>query len=513
MDPNVNNGAAGAGGQPAAPPVQPVPATQPTVVDTSNGKGDGLDRCPSCGSTNVALDSKSGKLKCQMCRTVFDPIAAEKTDARQIRGEMVGSGATAIIPDVKDILTFKCSSCGAEIVVDTNEAMSARCHWCRHSLSVNEQIPNGAVPDMVLPFNMEKATAQSKIEEFVKKRQFFAHPVFRKEFTTENIMGVYLPYMVVSANGHSKLAGQGEHLVRQYTRGSGNNRTTYYDADMYEVMREFDIVIEDLTVESSADKLNQDTKTNTNNILNSIMPFDTENCVRWDANYLKGYASEKRDTNTEDLKPTVALQAKDIARFKANDSLTFYDRGVNWRSEGLDIAGLSWRAAYLPVWVYSYYQQDKKLLHYCAVNARTGETMGSVPVNKGRLFMFAAIIEVIGAVTGITWLMNVRGDGAGLGLLGFTPGFIFYGMMWMKYRNTTARHYHEKETKATIENLQQADNFVEHRTKLRNSRIAGANNTAVAGSHNSSVGGEAGAIKVAKGMAKFSGVGKLILKD
>ncbi len=32
------------------------------------------------------------------------------------------------------------------------------------------------------------------------------------------------------------------------------------------------------------------------------MPFDTENCVRYNANYLKGYTSEKRDTNIEDLR-------------------------------------------------------------------------------------------------------------------------------------------------------------------------------------------------------------------
>ena len=31
------------------------------------------------------------------------------------------------------------------------------------------------------------------------------------------------------------------------------------------------------------------------------MPFDIENCVRYDSNYLKGYTSERRDTNIEQL--------------------------------------------------------------------------------------------------------------------------------------------------------------------------------------------------------------------
>ena len=58
------------------------------------------------------------------------------------------------------------------------------------------------------------------------------------------------------------------------------------------------------------------------------MPFDTENYVKWDSNYIKGYTSEKRDTNVEQLKPLVEKQAKDIAKFAANDTLQQYDRGV-----------------------------------------------------------------------------------------------------------------------------------------------------------------------------------------
>jgi ribosomal protein S27E len=530
MEPNVSPAAPAppapvAGGGGAVPPVvpapeaapqqQPVVQPQPTVVNTNPGAKNDLNRCPSCGSTNISFDTASGKLKCDMCRALFDEVTVGSDDVRQLQGEVVGSGATAIIPDVKDIMTFKCSSCGAEIVIDTSEATSARCHWCRHSLSVNEQIPNGAVPDMVLPFKIEKGAAQYNIDIFVKKRKFFAHPTFWKEFTTENVMGVYLPYMVVDVNGHSKLVGQGEHLVRSYMRGTGNNRRTYYDADLYNVSREFNILIDDLTIESSADKLNQDAKANTNNIINSIMPFDTENCVRWDANYLKGFASEKRDTNTEDLKDAVVLQAKDVARHRANESLAFYDRGVAWNNEGLTVNGLSWKAAYLPVWIYSYYQTDKKLLHYCAVNARTGETMGSVPINKPKLFAVAAVIEVIGAILGTWWLIgwlqiSVDNEIAFLGLLGYTPGFIFYWVMMKKYRNMCARHKHEKDTRATMENLQQSDDFVEHRKKLTNPRIQGANNETVSGSMNKNATGGIG--KFASGLIDKTAAGAFVPK-
>jgi hypothetical protein len=37
-----------------------------------------------------------------------------------------------------------------------------------------------------------------------------------------------------------------------------------------------------------------------------------------------------------------------------------------------------------------------------AVNACTGETMGSVPINKGKLVGVSAVIEVLGIVVGVT---------------------------------------------------------------------------------------------------------------
>jgi hypothetical protein len=298
-------------------------------------------------------------------------------------------------------------------------------------------------------------------------------------------MGVYLPYMVVDINAHANLAGQGEIETRRYTRGSGKDKETLYDADLYDVEREFDIVVDGLTVESSADKLNTKAKDKTNNIINSIMPFDTENSAKWNANYLKGYTSEKRDTNIDQLKPLVQAQAKDISRHQANDTLKQYNRGVAWAREDLNVKGEQWKAAYLPVWLYSYHQKNKNLLHYVAVNARTKETMGSVPINQMKLFGISALVEVIGFILWLVtapFLSSSDSDEGGWGWLFMTMGFIFYGVMYARYRNRGARHHHEKETKATIDNLRKKDSFVTKRTGLKNARMEGANNNSVAGS-------------------------------
>src|SRR5690606_11402480 len=170
------------------------------------------------------------------------------------------------------------------------------------------------------------------------KRKFYAHPRFRAELNPENVMCLYLPYMVVDVNAHARFDGHGEHDTRSYTVKVRDSTARPYDADLYKVAREFDLHVNVLTVESSSERLSR-TSAATNNIINSIMPFDVENSVAYDSNYLAGFTSERRDTNLEELSPIVLAQTQDIARHQAIPTLDFYDRGVRWESEHVTVAG------------------------------------------------------------------------------------------------------------------------------------------------------------------------------
>ena len=454
-------------------------STDEKIIKTDVGAKNGQDKCPKCGATEITLNERTGKLRCDFCRFEFEPKKVEEleSDITKIEGQIIGSGATDIVASTDEVMTFKCSSCGAEVVIDTSSKLQARCHWCRNILSVNEQIPNGSIPDVVLPFSVTKDTAKGDIEKFVGKRKFYAHPKFKSEFNTNNIMGVYFPYMVVDVNSHANFVGKGEEGVRRYVKGSGEDAKTYYDADLYEVEREFDLAIDGLTIESSSDRLNKKSSNKTNNVINAIMPFDIDNCAKYNSNYLKGYTSEKRDINVEDLKNIVDVQAKDIARHKANETLTNYDRGVAWSKEDFYIKGEQWSAAYLPVWLYSYQQVsgDKKVLHYVAVNARTRKTMGSVPIHMPKLIGISAFVEVLGILA----MVFIDFDYNWLFLL---SGIIYFLIIYFKYRNSNARHKYERDTKSQMSNLRKVDNYIERRTGLTSSTMSGANNNTVNGS-------------------------------
>ena len=369
---------------------------EPEEFSTQNSDlADGVNRCPRCGATDIQLRPSAGKLVCLFCRHEWaESLLEEATgdeDLTTLRGTIVGSGAADIDSSVSAVVTLKCAGCGAEVVVNTSEQLTSRCHWCQHVLSINEQIPNGAVPDAVLPFSVSHEDAVARISAFAKKRRMFAHARFKSEFTPENVVPVYMPYMVVDGNVSAEVWGVGEIKTRQYTRGSGDKQTTYYDADIYQVERRVDFTVDDLTLESSGERANIDTKQNTNNVINTILPFDTKNAVRWNASYLNGITSEKRDQDVEHLQPALENQLLSIGRSEVSGSVATYDRGVRWERERIDVHGTKWVSMYLPVWLYSFHhvERGKSMVHYIAVNGRTGETMGSVPVSHGRLLLAA----------------------------------------------------------------------------------------------------------------------------
>ena len=77
--------------------------------------------------------------------------------------------------------------------------------------------------------------------------------------------------------------------------------------------------------------------------------------------------------------------------------------------------------------------------------------MGSVPINFPLLIGISAIIEVVCAILGIfLFLFTSTGssddDNNTIFLLLLAGGFIFYGAMYLRYRNSDARHVYEKET-------------------------------------------------------------------
>lgn len=72
-----------------------------------------------------------------------------------------------------------------------------------------------------------------------------------------------------------------------------------------------------------------------------------------------------------------------------------------------------------------------------------------------------------------------EGDIRFLGLILLFSGFVFYAIVYLRYRNTDKRHRHESETEATMLDVQASDQHINTLTGVSNARLRGANNREV----------------------------------
>lgn len=81
---------------------------EPRIVKTDEGSKDGQNKCPSCGSTDISVNAKTGKLRCNFCRHEFEPekIQGMETDITKLEGEIMGSGTQDIVADARKYNDF-----------------------------------------------------------------------------------------------------------------------------------------------------------------------------------------------------------------------------------------------------------------------------------------------------------------------------------------------------------------------------------------------------------------------
>ena len=460
-------------------------------LDASN------NQCPHCGARELFFDKNINKYKCSYCNSTFDEnkeLIIEK-DISKLDKEKISQGVHQLNPLITDIIALKCPGCGAEIIINTKESKQARCHWCHGILNLTNKIANGSIPDAILPFSVSKEEAVKLIKKYLNRKRIFTSHKFKKEFNEENLEGVYFPYIIIDINAHCEFIGKGEQFTYdgKYT---GRRYEDVQNANLFQLTRKFDLQVDDLTFESL--QYNTDERTEiTNNIINAIQPFDTENCIKFAPHYLLGYHSENRNIDLVNIRDDIDKVLTKIARHTIGKSIIPYSyRGFVWDKEIINQKGSQTIAAYLPIWLYTYHEKnkDKEIIHYIAINGRTKEIKGSVPIDKIKLFLTSLLFAIPGIALFINYLTDkshVYLDNLILNdeeykwqlifksifalLLAIVPFLVFYNLIKKKYRNKDLKHTKHIETKHTISNYEQEDKFLELREGLRNKHISGFN--------------------------------------
>ncbi|MFV0479839.1 MAG: hypothetical protein ACK5LZ_04645 [Anaerorhabdus sp.] len=414
-------------------------------------------QCPTCGSTDVSYNDDLHSLSCNYCRSNFQEKALQKLEDDGNAGDIYYDGARDISDERDAIITIKCTSCGAEVVVDMNAELNVQCHWCRNYLSPSEKISNGKIPDAVLPFAVSKKDAMDIMSEYFYSKGIFSQQRYVDDITDKTVRGVYFPYIVVDVKASAKFMGKAEHSNRKVAK-QGRRKLRAVYCHEYVVESQFDIEMNGLTLDGSTERMDY-SEFNSNNIINAILPFDVENGIKWNAQYLKNFTSEKRNINISTIEDIVKKQIDDVARFNARKTLqNEYSRGISWESEEIEIGHKSWRTMYLPVWIYSY--EDDSGTQYIAVNGRTKEVAGKIPYSASLMVIIAIAVGVM-----LFWL------GAALGSEKIMIYALFIAIacftLWKsKFSTKSERHKHEKDTACKISNVSVSEQLYDQGLRL-----------------------------------------------
>jgi transcription elongation factor Elf1 len=435
------------------------------------------NKCPCCGATDIVFDAAKGKFHCLYCGSDSEPdaqgvlkVITTLNNAKTLVGHHLSPGMGDLnIPD-EGVLSFRCPSCGAEMSVETRSDIgSLVCHWCRHVISVADKINNGVRPDCLIPFTISKPEAETLIRNHLNEHSFYANRAFAKTFRAEMIKPVYLPYAM--GDFHFKSTHSGKAAI--YVNCFGKK---FYTLDLYKFGRRFNLYINDLLIEANHNYLRargEKATVNSKNIVNSILPFDTSKIVDYDPKFLNGdYRAEFRDLTFDDIKMNIRDQFEDISCYHAIQTMKEYNSGHIFENNQLEFVGDRIDSVLCPLWLYSYQSKNGKL-HYICVNGQTGELAASIPLNNGRVYLFASIVPLIliATIASCQAFYEQGGQellaiGVSLFLILFTCFLLFIArrhkqLLGGDYTGKYKHHEHESATQSLIDGLEKDDAYLE----------------------------------------------------
>lgn len=341
-------------------------------------------KCPNCDG-GLIFDPASQKFVCEYCLSKYTDDELKKLfpDDEEEQFEQTQSAGSKQFDKAENsefednAVVYSCPSCGAEVVTDATTAATF-CYYCHNPVVLSSRLDGSFKPDKVVPFIIERNEAIERFMLWAKKKWFIPKYFFSKD-QIDKITGVYFPHWVVDTDVVGRLNTNGK-KVRTWTMGD----TRYTETKNYQVIREADIHLEDIT-RSALNKANKQ-------LVDGIHPFDDKSMIDFSMGYLSGFQAEKRDIERNMLEQEVVNEIARYARTLTSETANEYI-GVTDGDVNVDIKTTDWSYALLPVWTLTYKGKDGKIYYY-AMNGQSGKTCGKLPIDFKKLAILLASVTL-----------------------------------------------------------------------------------------------------------------------
>lgn len=332
-----------------------------------------INKCKNCGS-KLQFNPKDKGCACVNCGSIF-PIKYNLNNTKY----NFSNADKLNLKTNNQVKSFRCSTCGAIIVVDKNDIKS-KCIYCGNTEI--SQIGKNKMMDInsVIPFEFNKTEAIEKINTHVKN-SFFANKKIFKGLTAENIDGVYVNAFVFDFNVVANYNG-----VLTYTetykdkKGNWQSRTRYKH-----VKGVLNSNYENLAIESNSHLDQQE--------LNQVLPFNYAKTVDFKTEFTYGYSLEYHDEQFDKC----CAKAENIVINDIKRQILRKYRCDNIESLDLNMQYEDRKYNYCLLPVYFINKKYKEKNYRFLMNGQTG-VMGKLPKNIGRILLL--VFSIIGVVAG-----------------------------------------------------------------------------------------------------------------
>ncbi len=329
-------------------------------------------RCPSCGAS-ISFNPTLGKWKCEYCGGIFTLEELNKNN----------DNSKPTVDNYNDYISYKCESCGAEIVAD-NETAATFCVYCGNTAILKSKLSGKFSPSKVIPFKTERQLAVDSFKNISKGRPLVPK-TFNNPENIEKIKGVYIPFWLYTINVSGSINVKGK-KIRNWTVGD----THYTETKIYDVIRGGNMDFTNIPIDGSTRFDNA--------IMNTIEPFDYNELVPYNHAYLSGFFAEKYDIDGPELFTEVSQRALTSAEeILLNDVIGYTSTSIQKNS--LVPKQLTKEYVLLPVWMVNVKYKDT--MYTFAMNGQTGEFVGNIPIDKGKAIIYGLITFIVAVAIAI----------------------------------------------------------------------------------------------------------------
>lgn len=357
-------------------------------------------KCPNCGAP-LAFRGDLNKMACEYCDSQFD--MSEFSQDTQVKEEVTDWQQTSTQQmDGAGMKEYVCNTCAAVLVAD-EKVGATECPYCGNPLVIKDSFEGINLPDGIIPFAVDKRSAQAALTNFYKGKKLIPDSFIDKN-RIDNINGVYVPFWLFDCDTEGDCFYRAT-KERQYDKGD----EVWKEIQDYAVTRSAKMRFEKVPADGSKEMKDA--------YMDSLEPYDYSKITDYNPAYMSGYVASKYDEDANAVKERVDGRIRNTAKQKIRETVKGYT-SVNPTSENIHIRDGRVRYCMLPVWMLS--TQWNGQVYSFAMNGQSGKVVGDLPIDQGKstkLFLSRFVIIALIAAAILYFAMDGFGATTILGAI------------------------------------------------------------------------------------------------